>query len=108
VTRFTKITETLRHAGRQVCLIEVSEPRRVIFANRTVKRPLRLGQSDTAGAGIITGRVPVRLHDQALSEQGPRTAADGSGPAGSRKVDCLIRPSKIERLMRLRSQDFRC
>jgi len=106
VTRFAKVAEALRHAGRQVCLIEVGEPRRVIFAGRAVKRPLCLGKSGAAGMGIVAGGVAVCLHDQALGQQGRRTVPDGSGLGGSREVDCLVWPGEVERLVRLSGKDL--
>jgi hypothetical protein len=48
--------------------------------------------------GIVAGGVAVRLHDQALGEQGRRTVPDGSGLGGSREVDSLALPGEIKRL----------
>lgn len=69
VARLTKITEALRHPGRQIRFIEIREPRRVILMSRTVKRPFCRGKSRATRAGIIASRLPMCLHDQAFCKQ---------------------------------------
>jgi hypothetical protein len=66
VTRLAKVTEALRHAGRQVRLIEIRKPRRIILPSCTVECPLCRGKSRAAGMGIVTARMPVRFHDEAF------------------------------------------
>ena len=65
-----EVAEALRHAGRQVCLIEVGKPRRVVFAGCTVKCLFCPDENGTAGVRVVAGGVPVGFHDQAFGEQG--------------------------------------
>jgi hypothetical protein len=83
VARFAEVAEALRHPGRQVCLIEVGEPHRVIFAGCAVKCLLCPSEHGTAGVRVVAGGVPVSFHDQAFSEQGCRPVADGRSLGGS-------------------------
>jgi DNA-binding NarL/FixJ family response regulator len=114
VGRFAKVTEALRHAGRQVRLIEVAEPHGVIFPGCPVKCPLCLSESGSAGVRIVAGGVSVRLHDQAFGEQGCRTVADGRGLGGSGEVpacQALVlttfgRPGYLRRVMESGARGF--
>lgn len=107
VTRLAKITEALRHAGRQVRLIEIPEPRRVILAGRAVEGPLSRSKSRTAGVSIVTGGMPVRFHHEALGQQCGRAVPDSSGLGCPGKVDGLIRTGQVESLVCLGSQNLR-
>jgi hypothetical protein len=107
VASLAKVTEALRHAGRQVRLIEIGEPRRIVLASCTVECPLCPGKSRAAGVGIVTGRMPVRFHNEAFGEQSRRPVPEGSGLGGSGKVDGLTWAGQVESLMGLGSEDLR-
>jgi hypothetical protein len=55
VARLAEVAEALRHAGRQVRLVEVGEPRRVVLAGGAVEGLLRPGECGTAGTGVVAG-----------------------------------------------------
>ena len=55
VARLAEVAEALRHAGRQVRLVEVGQPRRVILAGGAVESLLRPGKDGAAGLRRRTG-----------------------------------------------------
>jgi hypothetical protein len=107
VARLAEVAEALGHAGGQVCLVEVGEPRRVVFAGGSVEGLLCPGEGGAAGVRVVARGVPVGFHDQALGEQGRRPVADGCGLGSPGEVDRLIRPGQVEGLVRLGGEDLR-
>jgi hypothetical protein len=107
VACLAEVAEALGHAGGQVCLVEVGQPRRVVLAGGPVEGLFRPGDDGAASAGVVAGGVAVGFHDQALGEQGRRPVADGCGLGGASEVDRLIRAGQVEGLVRLGGEDLR-
>ena len=63
VARVTEIPEALSHAGGQVRLVKVGEPRRVVFAGGPVEGLLCPCEGGAAGMRVVARGVPVGFHD---------------------------------------------
>jgi aminoglycoside phosphotransferase len=102
-----EITHAVPELGGQLRLIEVPDPRRVIFGPAPLELPHRLGQRSVASPSITQPRQRPRLHRVKMRRQGRRGEPGRAGPRRPRQAGRLPEPAGIGGLMAHRIQDAR-